>query len=56
MDALFPGILNVVPCGNISIKKNVTLIRDYMNKRIVRLIIYMIVGFAAAFLYSHFKK
>jgi len=27
-----------------------------MNKRIVRLIIYMIVGFAAAFLYSYFKK
>ena len=31
-------------------------IRHFMNKRIVRLIIYVIVGFAAAFLYRYFKK
>ena len=30
--------------------------KKFMNKRIVRLIIYMIVGFAAAFLYGYFKK
>jgi len=27
-----------------------------MKSRIIRIIIYMIVGFAAAFLYSYFKK
>ena len=37
--------------GYITWNKNNT-----MKQRVIRIIIYMVIGFAAAFLYSYFKK